>query len=248
MPEQARARARSGDGAERCASSPRSTSRVMRTTIPPAAARSQSFPSPNRDSQGEWRRRESNPRPRPLGKGVYKRSSGLRFARWLPPNRPPAGLARLWCPGRRQRRSAGRRARWLMPADPPAGRRGRHATALVRQRVRDQTPHFQLVQGINEAAWNLGLQPSPVADRVETWSPPGRPTNDSGERAFGQADADPDGTAAEIAAQRRTARSRSRRARSIWRRASRSAMAWRLSAPSLPRASPISALTRPSTK
>ena len=40
--------------------------------------------------------------------------------------------------------------------------------------MRDQIPHLRDFQGFYEATWNLGLQPSPKIDRVETRSPPWR--------------------------------------------------------------------------
>ena len=45
----------------------------------------------------EWRRRESNPRPRPHRLSVYKRRLPFRFARRPVCSRPTAGLAILWC-------------------------------------------------------------------------------------------------------------------------------------------------------
>jgi hypothetical protein len=45
----------------------------------------------------EWRRRESNPRPRSHRQSVYKLRLPLNFARRPVGSRPTAGLAILWC-------------------------------------------------------------------------------------------------------------------------------------------------------
>jgi hypothetical protein len=45
----------------------------------------------------EWRRRESNPRPRSHRQSVYKLRLPLSFARRPVGSRPTAGLAILWC-------------------------------------------------------------------------------------------------------------------------------------------------------
>src|SRR6185437_1087762 len=72
----------------------------------------------------------------------------------LPPDGPPLGLAPLWCPGRRRRRSPFRLARWMTPAIPPAGWRGRRAAYFLggECEIRFRTCGFQ---GIYEATWNL---------------------------------------------------------------------------------------------
>jgi hypothetical protein len=49
------------------------------------------------DFDREWRRRESNPRPRTHRLSVYKLRLPLRFARRPVDSRPTAGLAILWC-------------------------------------------------------------------------------------------------------------------------------------------------------
>ncbi len=100
-----------------------------------------------------WRRRESNPRPRPHRPSVYERSPGFGLARrdgsrtttWRASHPSESRLGRLALPRRR--------ARSLAPRPWPRAQPGGTSPYLVetRRRVRDRSSHLHCSRWINEA-------------------------------------------------------------------------------------------------
>jgi hypothetical protein len=181
------------------------------------------------DLQEEWRRRESNPRPR------THREERLQACPALP-IRPPAGAQATYRRASHPLKSRfgrlalpRRRARWLTPLPDPRAETGATRCLEARQRVRVRYPHL------------LGF---PVVLRgqpgTSACSSSGEPTTSKPDRPrmfrMNCSRAAPD------------QRLRSLSARSICRRASRSARSRRLSRCSFPRATASSTFTFPSLK
>jgi hypothetical protein len=72
----------------------------------------------------EWRRRESNPRPRPYRPNFYERSPRLDLARRPGADALPAGQPILWMSSLRRLALLRLRARSLAPRAPASGRTG----------------------------------------------------------------------------------------------------------------------------
>ena len=72
-------------------------SRLTRHRPRERTERSRHGPRSGPDFDRKWRRRESNPRPRPHRQSVYKLRLPFRFARRPVDSRPTAGLVILWC-------------------------------------------------------------------------------------------------------------------------------------------------------
>jgi hypothetical protein len=147
----------------------------MRTTISIDGVSSKTFRSTLALLSREWRRRDSNPRPRTHRPSVYKLRPRLGFRPdgWFTAD-PPAGLAILWS------RAAGD---WLSFGASPFSDAGSRATGRARadtllvvqtrQRVRDGFPHLRLVSGcLTRPTGDLGLQLCRRTDHVETMAPP----------------------------------------------------------------------------
>lgn len=120
-----------------------------------------------------WRRRESNPRPKPPRKGFYACSRRLVFV---------AGLARrpAWSALRRHQSRLGVNVRTLRPAhfrtfDPASHGRGFRGTlTAIKQLVRSCCCQLWLLQFVDAANCIRDARPLPWTGTVETVSPPWR--------------------------------------------------------------------------
>lgn len=120
-----------------------------------------------------WRRRESNPRPKPPRKGFYACSRRLVFV---------AGLARrpAWSALRRHKSRLGVNVRTLRPAhfrtfDPASHGRGFRGTlTAIKQLVRSCCCQLWLLQFVDAANCIRDARPLPWTGTVETVSPPWR--------------------------------------------------------------------------
>ena len=149
--------------------------RTCRHNGPPrtAGGRELSVPTQNRDLRGEWRRRESNPRPRTHRREPLQACPALHFRPAAGGRRPTDGLAILWSPAPGDWLSlGGEPVGWRrIPSHGPKTERRRYLTRLGGECEIVLRTCF--VPGcFTRPTGDLGLQLFRRTDHVETRSPP----------------------------------------------------------------------------